>query len=1131
MQLRNRITISYGVITAVVLVGTAALISVGSNYMIKRVVEKNVYNTTAEAGYILDDYLSDVEDITALVFSDDEVAEYNHDKYIADEYEKLQTEEKITDYLNSISVYKSYSDFAIFYKDGEYLGQASSTTDEIFKDENVYEKLALRLEDKNESWFTGYKGNYRRMYYAKRLNNSAIVLTSFFYRELDDIFTAAGTTTKMQGCVIADGANIYATNTDKIGKAYDAELVESVRNDKTGAFEQNDLIVSYYECANGWLLITFTSEDSLNEISGYITRVTVFAILGAAVIIFLAGLLIANSITKPITGMADAISEVEGGNFDVKIPDGSTKEIHTLSEGLTDMIASVKENMKLADDANKEKLKFLANTTHEIRTPMNAILGYSEMIIDEGDAASIERASTIKNAAKNLLTIVNDILDFSKIESGKVELKEDNYHIETVIDEVAGIIKIPAGQKGLDLQAEILNKFPATLYGDDIKIRQILINLANNAIKFTDNGYVRITGKCEKIKDDDEKVKMIFKVIDSGIGIRPEDIGKVFGAFEQVDSKANRKKEGSGLGLSIAKQFAHMMNGDITVESEYGRGTIFTVEIEGKVVSWLADEEKPVDVAGKKILIVDDAETNLLMFENMLKPYHVEIDKANCGERVLELVDKKAYDLIFMDHYMPDMNGDDVTREIRARKDEAPRFEAVPIIGYTADDDADSTRLMLGAGMNDCVMKPVSIKKLESLFRKFLMTVLICVMVFPASACTISDALKGDETEIVEKSKIKFSWWGDDDRHDYTLDLLEKFEKIYPEIDIVPSYTELGTYESRTKAMFAAGKEPDIMQIDYNWLSTYSEDGNGFYDLYDLLKYIDLSTYNGKYLEYGTRYSKLNAIPVALDSEFLYGNLTLLGNLGFTMPRSWDDLDKLGEAVKGSEYAAISIDSVEELLYLLVAYTEQVSGNPMYTEDGTLGFGKAEYEIMLEKYLDLIDKGVIKPFGGDTFASFEEQKSPLTIGWITESSDICSPISMQTTVSVATFPVLTDTNRLGLYARASALYAISDETKHPKEAATFMNYLLFNMDAIETSGVDKGAPIQNYAVSLVKAVSDSSNTPYRAAQLLYLTDLEMQEPRMNSATNLALFEDVFSAVGYERMTIEEGVNTLFINMY
>lgn len=721
MKLSTKISISYIFITLVAVILTSTFICYGSYQRISGYLNESADNTTKEAGYILDKTISEVENVTALVFFIDDVLEQDRLKANGTDEANARKEERNALFLASLSEYKEAEDLLIVYSDGDCVGTVSPVTMDLFGNENIYDNLSKQIPDENGLWISGYQNNYRRIYYAKRLSEDAIFLTSKLSSEFDEIFAKLDETSTLYGYIIDNGVNIYATNQIKIGTLPDKDILETIK-DSTGYFKKGDEIVSYYSCINGWLLVTYTSGAPITATMQYIISISLLISFVSLSIVVLVSILISRTVSEPISDMASAISKIKNGEYDTYIPDSDTKEVHLLSDGLKSMVKSVKESIAEAESANMEKSKFLANTSHEIRTPMNAIIGYSEMLMEESEEeATVEKADTIKHAAKNLLGIVNDILDFSKIESGKIELKEDEYRIEDVLEEVTDIIRVPAAQKNLEFDTELVNEFPALLWGDDVKIRQMLINLANNSIKFTDSGYVRIKASCENDLEVKDRVKLTFKVIDTGIGIKEEDLEKVFGAFEQVDVKNNRKKEGSGLGLSIAKSFAKMMGGDITVESEYGRGTIFTVTIYGKAVSWEGEAEKPINIEGKRLLIVDDNMTNLVIFEKMLEPYKAVIDTADSGHAVLEKEELASYDLIFMDNRMPDMNGDEVTREIRARKKTDERYAGIPIVGYTADTDADSIKLMITAGMNDCVVKPIGTSKLEALFRKFLM--------------------------------------------------------------------------------------------------------------------------------------------------------------------------------------------------------------------------------------------------------------------------------------------------------------------------------------------------------------------------------------------------------------------------
>ena len=249
--------------------------------------------------------------------------------------------------------------------------------------------------------------------------------------------------------------------------------------------------------------------------------------------------------------------------------------------------------MNTTVDTTFAKSNFLANMSHEIRTPMNAIVGMSELIIEESCEDKIGNyAVDIKTAALNLLAIINDILDLSKVESGKMVLVNENYYVQTLLNDTMNLIQMQAEQKGLQLKVKVADDIPRQLYGDEGRIRQILINIINNAVKFTTEGYVSIDTSSRYISDDMIELKFIIE--DTGMGIKEEDLAAIFESFRQLDMNRNRKIEGTGLGLAITKQLVTMMQGDIQVESEYGKGTRFTIIIQQKVIDKRVISEKNI---------------------------------------------------------------------------------------------------------------------------------------------------------------------------------------------------------------------------------------------------------------------------------------------------------------------------------------------------------------------------------------------------------------------------------------------------------------------------------------------------------------------------------------------------------
>ena len=379
-------------------------------------------------------------------------------------------------------------------------------------------------------------------------------------------------------------------------------------------------------------------------------------------------------------------------------------------------IKNVTEMRERAEEANRAKSDFLANMSHEIRTPMNAVVGLSELIIEESRGKKMyDYACNIKSAALNLLSIINDILDLSKVEAGKMELVEDTYYIQLLIQDTVNLIKIAANQKGLQMKVDLADNIPYQLYGDEGRIRQILINLLNNAVKFTKSGYISL--KVFGTYADEEYVDLTFEVEDSGMGIKKKDLEKIFEAFQQVDMSKNRKTEGTGLGLAITKRLVQLMNGQIEVESEYGVGTKFTIRIRQRVMSKKTVQEVPVTKKtvsendtrmftcdDYKVLIVDDNAINRRVAMAMVQSYGFQVSEADCGQKAITLMKEQNFDMVFMDHMMPVMDGMEAAKRIRLECGENGR-EAV-IIALTANVVEGAKELYLENGFQDFLAKP-----------------------------------------------------------------------------------------------------------------------------------------------------------------------------------------------------------------------------------------------------------------------------------------------------------------------------------------------------------------------------------------------------------------------------------------
>lgn len=427
-------------------------------------------------------------------------------------------------------------------------------------------------------------------------------------------------------------------------------------------------------------------------------------------------------------------------------------EVQMIEEKNQELMIANEEAEKAKADAiaaANAKSVFLANMSHEIRTPINAILGMDTMILREcNDNEILEYAGNIQSASQTLLSLINDILDFSKIETGKLELVAGDYALSSLINDVYHMLISKAKEKGLALNVESDKNLPAKLYGDEVRIRQIIVNILNNAIKYTKKGSVTLTVGMSELKPSDtpdhsndnksdnaagKNIIITFRIADTGIGIKNENISHLFDSFSRFDEEKNKYIEGTGLGLAITKQLVDLMNGEIVVTSEYGKGSVFTVSIPQKIVSDLKIgdiSEKYNEPSNKKkkkstftapdanVLVVDDVKMNINVFKALLKRTEINVDSAMSGSEALAMIKEKKYDIIFLDHMMPDMDGIETYQNMKMLEDNPNKDTTVVML--TANAIMGAKEEYLGIGFSDYLSKPVQAPKLESMILKYL---------------------------------------------------------------------------------------------------------------------------------------------------------------------------------------------------------------------------------------------------------------------------------------------------------------------------------------------------------------------------------------------------------------------------
>ena len=393
-----------------------------------------------------------------------------------------------------------------------------------------------------------------------------------------------------------------------------------------------------------------------------------------------------------------------------------------------DMNLQLKEAVDKATVAGKAKADFLAQMSHEIRTPINAVIGMDEMILRETKEENIrEYATDIKSASNTLLSLINGILDFSKIENGKMEIIPGKYNTVDLINQTVNMVSEKVQKKKLEFLLEIDESLPKVLYGDDMRIRQVITNLLSNAVKYTEKGSVTLAVSQKDLTDSE--CKLCVSVKDTGIGIKKEDMERLFESFQRLDEKRNKNIEGTGLGMSIVQGILGLMGSRLEVKSEYGKGSEFSFEIEQKIIEntpiGVYQKRREIDTASDKtglvihdakILVVDDNEMNLKVVKGLLKRIGITPDLASGGKEALKLAENTFYDMILMDHMMPEMDGIETLKALKTGN----LLGNTVVIALTANATSGAKEMYLSYGFKDYLSKPIEPKELENMLKKHL---------------------------------------------------------------------------------------------------------------------------------------------------------------------------------------------------------------------------------------------------------------------------------------------------------------------------------------------------------------------------------------------------------------------------
>ncbi len=525
----------------------------------------------------------------------------------------------------------------------------------------------------------------------------------------------------------------------------------------------------------------------------------VLMLLPTVPLIFAIIFLVVRRSNSKMICLCEALEEAAQGNLDLRLNENSAgsfarayEDYNSLCESFKNSETDLMRAVEIANESNIAKSRFLSGMSHEIRTPLNTVLGVDEMILRESREEKIrDYAKNIQSAGVSLLEIINEILDSSKIETGKLEIIESEYGVAKLLTDVCDIIHPRAEMKELFFEINIDENLPSTLWGDGIRIKQIILNLLSNAVKYTETGS--ITLGVSFVEDEGDEILLSVFVADTGIGIKHENLERLYEPFERIEAEKVHSIEGAGLGLSITKQLLNLMGSDVSVKSSYGKGSIFSFVLRQKVVDKTpigciieSEKEKKKKESGNAytesfhapnahVLAVDDSKVNLMIIEGLLKDTMINLTLVESGEECITKCLTEKYDLIFLDHMMPGMDG--LETLVHIKNEEGSLNVETPVIALTANAVEGAREEYVHAGFNDYLSKPIDSKILEIMIRHYLSNDKI-------EAVTEENAAKHPEDLEAPKESI-----------------IDKIRDGVPEIDIQKGLECSGNEELYTKVL------------------------------------------------------------------------------------------------------------------------------------------------------------------------------------------------------------------------------------------------------------------------------------------------------------------------------------------